>query len=137
MELILNGKTADISDFEADELAQAVLISLFSWRKSAADDGPVAPYRQGWWGDTFAQETGDRIGSRLWLLQRQKMLPQMLRRAEAYAKEALKWLTEDAVVARIEVTAERSDIDQLTLTAVCFKPDDTQALAARFQNVWS
>ena len=47
MELILNGKTADISDFEADELAQAVLISLFSWRKSAADDGPVAPYRQG------------------------------------------------------------------------------------------
>lgn len=29
MELILNGKTADISDFEADELAQAVLISLF------------------------------------------------------------------------------------------------------------
>ena len=137
MELILNGKTADISDFEADELAQAVLISLFSWRKSAADDGPVAPYRQGWWGDTFAQETGDRIGSRLWLLQRQKMLPQMLRRAEAYAKEALKWLTEDAVVARIEVTAERSDIDQLTLTVVCFKPVDTQALAARFQNVWS
>ena len=129
MELILNGKDADLSDFEADELAQAVLISLFSWRKSAADDGPVAPYRQGWWGDTFAQETGDRIG--------QKMLPQMLRRAEAYAKEALKWLTEDAVVARIEVTAERSDIDQLTLTVVCFKPDDTQALAARFQNVWS
>ena len=122
MELILNGKDADLSDFEADELAQAVLISLFSWRKSAADDGPVAPYRQGWWGDTFAQETGDRIGSRLWLLQRQKMLPQMLRRAEAYAKE---------------VTAERSDIDQLTLTVVCFKPDDTQALAARFQNVWS
>ena len=134
MELILNGKTADISDFEADELAQAVLISLFSWRKSAADDGPVAPYRQGWWGDTFAQETGERIGSRLWLLQRQKMLPQMLRRAEAYAKEALKWLTEDAVVARIEVTAERSDIDQLTLTVVCFNPDDTQALAARFPN---
>ena len=43
MELILNGKDADLSDFEADELAQAVLISLFSWRKSAADDGPVAP----------------------------------------------------------------------------------------------
>ena len=41
MELILNGKDADLSDFEADELAQAVLISLFSWRKSAADDGPV------------------------------------------------------------------------------------------------
>lgn len=29
MELILNGRTADLSDFEADELAQAVLISFF------------------------------------------------------------------------------------------------------------
>ena len=43
MELILNGQTADLSDFEADELAQAVLISLFSWRKSADDDGVKAP----------------------------------------------------------------------------------------------
>lgn len=137
MDLILNGKVADLSDFEADELAQAVLISLFSWRKSNDDDGVKAPIRQGWWGDTFAQIDGDRIGSRLWLLQRQKMLPQVLKRAEAYAKEALQWLIDDAVVARVEVTAERGGTDQLTLTVVCFKPDDTQALAARFQNVWS
>ena len=137
MDLILNGKVADLSDFEADELAQAVLISLFSWRKSAADDGVKVPDRQGWWGDTFADVDGDRIGSRLWLLQRQKVLPTTLKRAEAYAREALKWLTDDAVVSRIEVTAERGGVDQLTLSVVCFKPDDTQALAARFQNVWS
>lgn len=137
MDLILNGKVADLSDFEADELAQAVLISLFSWRKSAADDGVKAPDRQGWWGDTFAVVDGDRIGSRLWLLQRQKVLPATLKRAEAYAREALKWLTDDAVVSRVEVTAERGGVDQLTLSVVCFKPDDTQALAARFQNVWS
>lgn len=137
MDLILNGKVADLSDFEADELAQAVLISLFSWRKSAADDGVKAPDRQGWWGDTFAVVDGDRIGSRLWLLQRQKVLPATLKRAEAYAREALKWLTDDAVVSRIEVSAERGGVDQLTLSVVCFKPNDTQALAARFQNVWS
>lgn len=137
MDLILNGNVADLSDFEADELAQAVLISLFSWRKSAADDGVKAPDRQGWWGDTFAVVDGDRIGSRLWLLQRQKVLPATLKRAEAYAREALEWLTDDAVVSRVEVTAERGGVDQLTLSVVCFKPDDTQALAARFQNVWS
>ena len=96
-----------------------------------------APDRQGWWGDTFAVVDGDRIGSRLWLLQRQKVLPATLKRAEAYAREALKWLTDDAVVSRIEVTAERGGVDQLTLSVVCFKPNDTQALAARFQNVWS
>jgi len=30
MELRINGEEADLSDFQADELAQAVLISLFS-----------------------------------------------------------------------------------------------------------
>ncbi len=133
---MLNGKPADISDFEADELAAAVLISLFSWRKSNPDDGARAPNRQGWWGDTFAQTAGDRIGSRLWLLQRQKILSTTLRRAEFYAKEALQWLIDDAVVASIEVSAERSGTDQIALLVTCYRPDDTQALQARFQNVW-
>ena len=118
MDMMLNGKPADISDFEADELAAAVLISLFSWRKS----NPEA--------------AGDRIGSRLWLLQRQKVLSTTLRRAEAYAKESLQWLIDDAVVARIEVSAERSGVDQIALLVTCYRPDDTQALQARFQNVW-
>ncbi len=65
MELMINGQEADISNFQADELVQAVLISLFSWRKSEDDDGIKAPKRQGWWGDTFASVKGDRIGSRL------------------------------------------------------------------------
>ena len=136
MDMMLNGKPADISDFEADELAAAVLISLFSWRKSNPDDGVKAPNRQGWWGDTFAEVAGDRIGSRLWLLQRQKVLSTPLRRAEAYAKESLQWLIDDAVVARIEVSAERSGVDQIALLVTCYRPDDTQALQARFQNVW-
>lgn len=95
-----------------------------------------APNRQGWWGDTFAEAAGDRIGSRLWLLQRQKVLSTTLRRAEAYAKESLQWLIDDAVVARIEVSAERSGVDQIALLVTCYRPDDTQALQARFQNVW-
>lgn len=64
MGLMINGQEAYLSDFQADELAQTVLISLFSWRKSEVDDGIKAPNRQGWWGDTFAIVQGDRIGSR-------------------------------------------------------------------------
>lgn len=137
MDMLLNGRPADLSDFESNELAQAVLISLFSWRKSEDDDGVKAPDRQGWWGDSFAEVTGDRIGSRLWLLQRQKILPATLGKAEAYVKEALQWLLDDAVVSKVEVKAERSGLDQLSLVVTCYQPDDTQALSARFQNVWS
>ena len=50
MECLINGKTADITEYQADELVQATLISLFSWRKSNDDDGVNIPNRQGWWG---------------------------------------------------------------------------------------
>lgn len=136
MDMMLNGKSADLSAFEADELAQVVLISLFSWRKSADDDGVAAPNRQGWWGDTYAETAGDRIGSRLWLLQREKVLPAILRKAEEYAQEALQWLVDDQVVGRVDVEAERYGTDGVALNVICYRPDDTQALAARFQDVW-
>ena len=137
MELLINGQSADLSVFEADELAQAVLISLFSWRRSEDADGVKTPFRQGWWGDSFAEVEGDRIGSRLWLLQRSKLTPAVLRRAEEYAEESLQWLIEDAIVESVEVTAERVGNDRLDLSVVLFKPDDTQALAARFNDIWN
>ena len=136
MDMMLNGKPADISDFEADELAAAVLISLFSWRKSNPDDGGEGAESSGMVGRHFrgggrviesARASGCCSGRRF---------STTLRRAEAYAKESLQWLIDDAVVARIEVSAERSGTDQIALRVTCYRPDDTQALQARFQNVW-
>lgn len=135
MELMINGQEADISIFQADELVQAVLISLFSWRKSEDDDGIKAPKRQGWWGDTFASVKGDRIGSRLWLLQREKVLPSVMRRAEEYAKQALQWLIDDHLVEGIEVRAERGGIERLDLRVVCFKRQSERAFDAVFKDV--
>lgn len=136
MKLMINGQEADISNFQADELAQAVLISLFSWRKSEVDDGVKAPDRQGWWGDTFAVVPGDRIGSRLWLLQREKILPLTLQRAEAYAKEALQWMIDDRLVERITVNAVRSEeASQVDLRVVLFKRQSERAFDAVFKDV--
>ena len=73
MECLINGQKVDITEYQPDPLVQAVLISLFSWRRSNDDDGVQIPYRKGWWGDTFSSISGDQIGSRLWLLQREKL----------------------------------------------------------------
>ncbi|WP_302514168.1 phage GP46 family protein [uncultured Sutterella sp.] len=135
MELMINGREADLSDFEADELAQAVLISLFSWRKSNPDDGIDAPDRQGWWGDTYAVVQGDRIGSRLWLLQREKVTAETIRRAEAYAKEGMQWLLDDRMAARIDVTASRDAADRIALNVICYKPSGDR-IDAVFTNIW-
>lgn len=135
MECLINGKTADITEYQADELVQATLISLFSWRKSNDDDGVDIPNRQGWWGDTFASETNDRIGSRLWLLRREKLTDDVVARAREYAKESLQWMIDDALASAINVSTDREN-NRLNMSVEIVRPGDAQSIQARFQNLW-
>ncbi|UNJ22059.1 baseplate protein [Microcystis phage vB_MweS-yong2] len=90
---------------DADQLASAVVISLFTdrrapegWREDVAD-------RRGWWGDAIAEDgvTPGPIGSHLWLLDNEAATERNAQLARAYAEEALAWITEDRVAARVEV----------------------------------
>lgn len=119
---------------EEDPLIRAVMISLFTWRRANSDDA-VDGDRQGWWGDAFASVTGDRIGSRLWLLAREKMLPETYNRAREYAREALQWLIDDQVAAAVEVSAERYGTAGLAL-AVTITRTDGRVTELRFADVW-
>lgn len=96
-------------------LIRAVIISLFTWRRAKADD-VVEGERMGWWGDVAEPvEVNDKIGSRLWLLSREKILPVTFIRARQYANEALQWLIDDGVASRVEVEAERYGIEGIAL----------------------
>lgn len=135
MECFINGRIADVSDFDEDRLVQSLVISLFSWRKSNEDDGVQAPNRQGWWADSFSEN--DLIGSRLWLLQREKITDEVIARTEEYVNEALQWMIDDAVVQRFEVNVERDSMDRINLSIDLYKPNDVMAVQARFQDLWS
>lgn len=135
MECLINGKTADITEYQADELVQATLISLFSWRKFNDDDGVDIPNRQGWWGDTFASETNDRIGSRLWLLRREKLTDEVVARAREYAEESLQWMIDDALASAVNVSTDREN-NRLNMSVEIVRPGDAQSIQARFQNLW-
>ncbi|HEY4254591.1 MAG TPA: phage GP46 family protein [Roseomonas sp.] len=87
-------------------LRTAVILSLFLDRRARSDDATQDGDRRGWLGDALSPVTGDRIGSRLWLLRREKQLPETLRRAEDYAREALAWLVEDGLARRVTVAAD-------------------------------
>lgn len=109
---ILNG------DFVADNgLENAVLVSLFSDRYVPKEDLPdgiddVA----GWWGDALLPEEGDRIGSRIWILNRVGKLNLATRNLmKDYVEEALEWMITQGIAARIEVipvlvSGERIDV---------------------------
>ena len=93
----------------------AVLLSLFTDGLAHEDD--VLPDvhsadRRGWWADTNAPE--GPIGSRLWLLAREKETEEVRARAEFYAREALQWMLDDEAADQIDVTAtwvERGRLD--------------------------
>jgi phage gp46-like protein len=104
---------ADIDEDLATDrgLQTAVLLSLFTDRRAETDDKPPsgdATDRRGWWADQFAADEGDRIGSRLWLLDRSKRSNEVVLRATEYAREALAWMLEDRVVSGVDVAVDTS-----------------------------
>jgi len=107
------------------DLESAVIISMFSDRLAHPDDrlpDPLDSDRRGWWADWDAEE--GNIGSRLWLISREKQTEEVRLRVEDYCREALAWMLEDDVADRIVVTAEwnrqapgRLDVDVLIARA--------------------
>ncbi|MFC3674653.1 phage GP46 family protein [Ferrovibrio xuzhouensis] len=100
-----------------DRLREAVLISLFTWRQADPSDPLPDGDRRGWWGDSFPAVPGDRIGSRLWLLVREKIVPSTLVRARQYTEEALAWLVTDGLARSVFITVERIGIEAIGIGA--------------------
>ncbi|MBU9866823.1 phage GP46 family protein [Rahnella aceris] len=120
MILILNGQLTDPTEV-LNPLPRAVIISLFSWRRANPDDDASTP--MGWWGDTYPTADNDRIGSRLWLLEREKITNDTLNRADDYIKEALDWMLDDGVAAKITTEVRRSGLSEAVASVSIYQRD--------------
>lgn len=115
------------------DLATAVMISLFTDRTAEPDDVPPdGDGRRGWWGDAFRTYP---LGSRLWLLAREKETEQTRLRAEAYGREALRWMIREEIASATEVSAAWTVPGRLELTAVIVSPPGTR-IGWRFAIAW-
>ena len=82
-------------DLERDPLRDAIVMSLFTWRRADKDDElPAGASRQGWFGDSG-------LGSRLWTIR--KLSSEAIVDARAFAAEALAWLVDLGVASAIDV----------------------------------
>ena len=133
-------------------LRTSVLLSLFTDARAAADDvlptdapGPVPgrPDRRGWWGDPpdATDGSGDRYGSRLWLLERAPRTEQIRVLAEDYAREALQWLLDRNIAARIDVAAdwrthEGPGFDHLVMVVEITRRNGAQ-VSLTFDDLWT
>lgn len=123
---------------EDDGLETAVILSLFTDRQADADDElpDGGNDRRGWWGDVFPAAPGDKIGSRLWLLSREKQSSTALNKAREYALEALQWLVDDGVASRIEVDAQVIRPGMLGLAIAIYRPDAKSPTRYRYETLW-
>jgi phage gp46-like protein len=116
-----------------NDLATAVILSLFTDRLAAADDplpddaGAGGLARRGHWSDApvggGTATDDDRIGSRLWLLSREKLTEATRVRAETYCREALAWMVRRGVAKRVDVLVEIVPIDRLDIQVTVTRPD--------------
>ncbi len=117
---------------EGNDIDTAILISLFTDRLARADDDFEGDDRRGWWGDV---DQDYPVGSRLWLLRRQKLTVATANKAENYASEALKWLIDDGVVASITPVTQIVYPNRLNLVITYQKPG-LSAVTKRYFWVW-
>ncbi|QBR31895.1 MULTISPECIES: phage GP46 family protein [Pseudomonas] len=127
-------------DLERDDgLETAVIISLFTDRRASAEQIPPE-YPQddlrGYWGDITNASASDQTGSLLWLLAREKQLPQTLSRAEQYCREALTWMIDDLVSTRIDVVASYISQGWMQLVIDIYRPTG-QAVRFQYNYEWS
>lgn len=116
------------------DLATAVIISLFSDRVAHDDDRFDGDNPRGWWADGEADE--EKIGSRLWLLNRRKQEKKTLDDALTYTKEALQWMITDQVVGAFDISCSWVKAGFLGITIIAHKPDgSTESL--KFAWAWN
>lgn len=127
-------------DLAADRgLRSRVATSLFTDALAATDDAipDGTDDRRGWWGDLpVGEDDAAPIGSRLWLLSREKVTETTRLRAEAYAADALAWMLDRGIAQRVDVAASWGGDrgDQLRI-AVTLSP--APAGDPRFVFAWS
>ena len=122
-----------------DDLATAVTVALLTDGLAEPDellfehDGD----RRGWWADQQAGAIWNAapIGSRLWLLEREKATESTRTRAERYIREALQPLADIGAIAGFDVALERSAVTAITGEVAVYR-DGRQPIAQRFEIHW-
>lgn len=132
---VLSGRTLDPSM----QLVSAVAVALLTHRTAEDDDElpEFASDRRGWWADAEAAEIrgGWPIGSRLWLLAREKQTDETRARAEAYIRECLDPFVERSIVAAYDLNVDWFAFERLGAEITLYR-GPRESVAVRFETLW-
>ncbi len=117
----------------AVNLRTSIGISILTDRRTDSND--TIPNAGGWAGDAIRREGRDLLGSKLWLLHREKTLDVNLIRAKQFVEESLQWLLDDnvarVVTATVTYLSKPKGIMTIVVDVVRFT-----GLNEKFEYVW-
>ena len=90
-------------------LESAILVSLFSDRRAAADEVADPLRRRGWICDLVSAIPGDRHGSGLWLYAQSRLTETTAASVAAEARNALDWLIQEGLCNSVACSVTRDD----------------------------
>jgi len=128
------------------DLQSAVIVALGTNALAPPDEelpDPDSTDRAGWWGDMDAQELWDGwpVGCLLWLLRRAKITGagakggSTLARADGWTRDAMRPFIEQRIASRIDVVAEKVDIDRIDVAVTIYRGPDP-AIELRYADLW-
>lgn len=140
---LLNDGTLD----DDNALASAVIVALGTDALADTDDilpDPDSTDRAGWWGDLDAESIWDGwpIGSRLWLLKRDKIAPPGARqgatigRVKQYIIEAIQPFVDRRIASRFDVQVDRVGRERIDALVTIYR-GPSRPIDLRFQILWS
>lgn len=110
-----------------DGLRTAILISLFTDARAGDDDRlpDDGADRRGWWGNAYkpSDDAPEELGSKLWLLSREKLTAATVERARTYAADALAWLQRAGIVSSLTVRATAIGHQMLAIAVEVVRPE--------------
>lgn len=122
------------------DLPTAYLIAIFTDKTAYEDD--LIPNgsddRRGWWGDLDAEELfeGWNIGSRLWLVDREKQTEEVRARVEHIILEAVQPFIDKRIVSRHEIEVSWIGFQQLGVHLIAYRGQE-MAVDLRFDDLWN
>lgn len=110
-------------DFVATEgFDTTIAISLFSRRRATAVEVPDTTRREGWWGNIVSLILEFENGSKLWLLQQERLTTETANKAKDFVNKGLAWLVENDWAVDIETDVEIAN-GILFVNVTLFRPN--------------
>ncbi len=122
------------------ELVTAVAVALFTDRTAESDDRlpDDAGDRRGWWADFEAGEIysgATPIGSRLWLISREKHTEETRVRAEEYIREAIQPFVANRIISAFDLDVQWFALERLGAVLTLYR-GALPSIEVRFRSLW-